>query len=33
LFIETWENVAHFGNESFRITTPILPTGRATPRG
>jgi hypothetical protein len=33
LFVETWENVAHFGNESFRITTPILPTGRATPRG
>jgi hypothetical protein len=32
LFVETWENVAHFGNESFRITTPILPTGRATPR-
>jgi hypothetical protein len=33
LFVETWENVAKFGLESYRITTPILPTGVATPRG
>jgi hypothetical protein len=33
LFVETWENVVKFGLESYRITTPILPTGRATPRG
>jgi hypothetical protein len=33
LFVETFENVVKFGLESYRITTPILPTGRATPRG
>jgi hypothetical protein len=33
LFTESWENVVKFGLESYRVTTPIAPTGRAVPRG
>jgi hypothetical protein len=33
LFTESWENVVKFGLESYRVTTPILPTGRSVPRG
>jgi hypothetical protein len=32
VFVETFENVVKFGNESYRITSPILPTGRTTGR-
>lgn len=32
MFVETWENVVKFGLESYRITTPILPTGRSVGR-
>jgi hypothetical protein len=33
MFVESWENVVKFGLESYRVTTPILPTGRSVPRG